>query len=145
MRWASKFSISTRLSRTSPASFAVFFFQAEDGIRDVAVTGVQTCALPILVHVLVDEALKGPFRTSVHILVQQLLVAHSVSAFHLTNCRWSRGTEKIFSYPVLSHCAWCEPCRGGGTGLVFRSTVAMTWHHSRISSGSRPTLMHHSR
>src|SRR2546422_7891863 len=25
----------------------IFFFQAEDGIRDVAVTGVQTCALPI--------------------------------------------------------------------------------------------------
>src|SRR5256884_2453982 len=30
----------------------VFFFQAEDGIRDVAVTGVQTCALPILLWVL---------------------------------------------------------------------------------------------
>src|SRR2546422_7969416 len=29
----------------SPPLF--FFFQAEDGIRDVAVTGVQTCALPI--------------------------------------------------------------------------------------------------
>src|SRR2546422_4875539 len=27
--------------------FGFFFFQAEDGIRDVAVTGVQTCALPI--------------------------------------------------------------------------------------------------
>src|SRR5438105_14292735 len=26
-----------------------FFFQAEDGIRDPLVTGVQTCALPILV------------------------------------------------------------------------------------------------
>src|SRR5690606_40992381 len=26
-----------------------FFFQAEDGIRDFHVTGVQTCALPILV------------------------------------------------------------------------------------------------
>ena len=25
----------------------VFFFQAEDGIRDDLVTGVQTCALPI--------------------------------------------------------------------------------------------------
>src|SRR2546428_1860900 len=25
----------------------VFFFQAEDGIRDLIVTGVQTCALPI--------------------------------------------------------------------------------------------------
>src|SRR2546422_3465027 len=27
--------------------YVFFFFQAEDGIRDVAVTGVQTCALPI--------------------------------------------------------------------------------------------------
>src|SRR5699024_11749814 len=29
-------------------SFYFFFFQAEDGIRDRNVTGVQTCALPIL-------------------------------------------------------------------------------------------------
>src|SRR5437762_14242545 len=28
--------------------FFFFFFQAEDGIRDTSVTGVQTCALPIL-------------------------------------------------------------------------------------------------
>src|SRR5947209_11898389 len=28
--------------------FAIFFFQAEDGIRAIGVTGVQTCALPIL-------------------------------------------------------------------------------------------------
>src|SRR5258707_11720742 len=27
--------------------FFLFFFQAEDGIRDIGVTGVQTCALPI--------------------------------------------------------------------------------------------------
>src|SRR2546422_9541055 len=31
----------------SDSFFFFFFFQAEDGIRDVAVTGVQTCALPI--------------------------------------------------------------------------------------------------
>src|SRR5690606_40356744 len=32
-----------------PAAFLIFFFfQAEDGIRDFHVTGVQTCALPIL-------------------------------------------------------------------------------------------------
>src|SRR2546429_4571179 len=36
-----------------------FFFQAEDGIRDVAVTGVQTCALPIC-------SLVGPCRTELH-------------------------------------------------------------------------------
>src|SRR5256886_12907857 len=29
------------------ASSDFFFFQAEDGIRDLTVTGVQTCALPI--------------------------------------------------------------------------------------------------
>src|SRR2546430_8610126 len=28
-------------------SFSLLFFQAEDGIRDLTVTGVQTCALPI--------------------------------------------------------------------------------------------------
>src|SRR5256885_8902426 len=32
----------------SSASGRFFFFQAEDGIRDYKVTGVQTCALPIL-------------------------------------------------------------------------------------------------
>ena len=31
-----------------------FFFQAEDGIRDYKVTGVQTCALPIWLVWLVD-------------------------------------------------------------------------------------------
>src|SRR5260370_40152051 len=30
--------------------FIFFFFQAEDGIRDSSVTGVQTCALPISVE-----------------------------------------------------------------------------------------------
>src|SRR2546430_5727987 len=36
-------------SRVYPVTklFSVFFFQAEDGIRDLTVTGVQTCALPI--------------------------------------------------------------------------------------------------
>src|SRR5437879_10055936 len=29
------------------SNFFFFFFQAEDGIRDTSVTGVQTCALPI--------------------------------------------------------------------------------------------------
>src|SRR2546426_5614267 len=40
-----------------------FFFQAEDGIRDYKVTGVQTCALPIL----------GPLRA--HARVEKELFA----------------------------------------------------------------------
>src|SRR2546430_12935442 len=45
-----------------------FFFQAEDGIRDLTVTGVQTCALPISVRSLYAttgveavQSLQGPF------------------------------------------------------------------------------------
>src|SRR5439155_19094252 len=36
------------VSRSSVLLSWFFFFQAEDGIRDGHVTGVQTCALPIL-------------------------------------------------------------------------------------------------
>src|SRR5205823_11160190 len=48
--------------------FCLFFFQAEDGIRDKLVTGVQTCALPICLeqHVEVVDALlkaEADFRT----------------------------------------------------------------------------------
>src|SRR2546429_7233316 len=43
-----------------------FFFQAEDGIRDVAVTGVQTCALPIS---------SAPFRAALSCEVEPRLAA----------------------------------------------------------------------
>src|SRR2546425_6061872 len=36
--------------------FIFFFFQAEDGIRDKLVTGVQTCALPISLRAAIDSA-----------------------------------------------------------------------------------------
>src|SRR2546430_5772460 len=37
----------TRAWHSALSYFYHFFFQAEDGIRDLTVTGVQTCALPI--------------------------------------------------------------------------------------------------
>src|SRR5690554_7638236 len=47
-------------------SFFFFFFQAEDGIRDADVTGVQTCALPISpprrCYYLVSPPLAWPIR-----------------------------------------------------------------------------------
>src|SRR2546430_7397664 len=46
-----------------------FFFQAEDGIRDLTVTGVQTCALPILLYVM--RTILFGFGTN-HQLVQGL-------------------------------------------------------------------------
>src|SRR2546430_7631036 len=40
-------SVCTQLNRSFYLFVFFFFFQAEDGIRDLTVTGVQTCALPI--------------------------------------------------------------------------------------------------
>src|SRR5690606_143875 len=40
----------------------VFFFQAEDGIRDFHVTGVQTCALPISVYEAPKDPVSGFFE-----------------------------------------------------------------------------------
>src|SRR2546422_9843265 len=42
-----------------------FFFQAEDGIRDVAVTGVQTCALPISGGFITARTGSAPEATSI--------------------------------------------------------------------------------
>src|SRR3712207_9207254 len=50
-----------------------FFFQAEDGIRDIGVTGVQTCALPISGFASLHVAL-----TLVIALVAQATVRHAV-------------------------------------------------------------------
>src|SRR3712207_8839265 len=38
--------------------FYFFFFQAEDGIRDIGVTGVQTCALPICLTAVYDPVIR---------------------------------------------------------------------------------------
>src|SRR5690606_40059569 len=50
------------------SGFVFFFFQAEDGIRDFHVTGVQTCALPISLRtlygaLLANAAKRGDFNT----------------------------------------------------------------------------------
>src|SRR3712207_7227301 len=57
-------------SCSSSSNIALIFFQAEDGIRDIGVTGVQTCALPIYdrlrhAHVLSVRATKELQRRGV--------------------------------------------------------------------------------
>src|SRR5256885_4772493 len=47
-----------RTSATVSWKGFVFFFQAEDGIRDYKVTGVQTCALPICLRQQRDAELR---------------------------------------------------------------------------------------
>src|SRR5688572_32054578 len=45
--------------------WSIFFFQAEDGIRDLTVTGVQTCALPILLGLADRERRRDAFERGV--------------------------------------------------------------------------------
>src|SRR5688572_33007022 len=58
-----------------------FFFQAEDGIRDLTVTGVQTCALPISDEIAEEDPLAGVanlFDVSVVFIVGLMLTLFSV-------------------------------------------------------------------
>src|SRR2546430_10600652 len=56
-----------------------FFFQAEDGIRDLTVTGVQTCALPI-------SALRAP-RCECSNIMYRLRFVRSVQSGSMTRDR----------------------------------------------------------
>src|SRR5688572_21414794 len=58
-----------------PAVLVFFFFQAEDGIRDLTVTGVQTCALPISLHT--NDA-PSAFTRLIDMGVEPFLVASTV-------------------------------------------------------------------
>src|SRR5256884_6762884 len=72
MEWENTFASAVETLDTSTAMgrfmiYIFFFFQADDGIRDVAVTGVQTCALPIsprsnMVVRLLAYSGRGPIR-----------------------------------------------------------------------------------
>src|SRR5207245_6293667 len=62
-----------------------FFFQAEDGIRDATVTGVQTCALPI------SRSLSGMMALSVMVIPSgQTFVQHFVMLQYPMPCSLSR-------------------------------------------------------
>src|SRR5256885_12719823 len=54
LRWAPRMNCLQAALPTTRMHVSFFFFQAEDGIRDYKVTGVQTCALPISRHQLLS-------------------------------------------------------------------------------------------
>src|SRR5207249_5522097 len=74
-----------------------FFFQAEDGIRDRNVTGVQTCALPIYDRRLIKE--RAPTKIC-GITFQAFAVEHSILA-PAVGYRVSAGRACVFYGPDL--------------------------------------------
>src|SRR5216684_7972261 len=109
-----------------------FFFQAEDGIRDVAVTGVQTCALPISASW--SSAASGPrwantSGSAVRRLACTVLASwtrRSIGscgrrrAYELTNRRRSGSRRRRMSSAddagVYGFAAGTQPGGGGGGG-----------------------------
>src|SRR5256884_1102830 len=81
--------------------FFFFFFQAEDGIRDVAVTGVQTCALPISLTVCHWQTVKA-----------REAEVHAIGA----SADEARHTGSLDSMPLLVVSR--DPEKGAAPGLI---------------------------
>src|SRR5256885_4377475 len=84
-------------------STSIFFFQAEDGIRDYKVTGVQTCALPICAELLEAD----PRQLVAHRLHEAGVVHGDVNARHI---------PRILKDSASSITMW-----GMGSGTMRRS------------------------
>src|SRR5256885_11898208 len=78
-----------------------FFFQAEDGIRDYKVTGVQTCALPIF----------GPRSPDLSISIPRVLRAHESSVIVPIECK-TENSKKEFG---------CDDHLGQALDYLYRS------------------------
>src|SRR2546421_8946921 len=83
----------SRPACSRPSFVSFFFFQAEDGIRDLIVTGVQTCALPIL-PAFVWEYSTG-FVLQPTVLTFSAIVFVTIFSTIVAFASWTRGVELI--------------------------------------------------
>src|SRR2546429_6054659 len=82
-----------------------FFFQAEDGIRDVAVTGVQTCALPIFRLSTSRGRTTPPLRTATRCSAAARPGGSSSPACRRTRDR--KSTRLNSSHGYISYAVFC--------------------------------------
>src|SRR5207248_5037935 len=87
------FSLCSIILSTAVSVFLFFFFQAEDGIRDRTVTGVQTCALPIFADI--PSALRdiGDLQTAIPRIAKDPSLLNSIR----------KSVERIPTKHVLVH------------------------------------------
>src|SRR2546430_5536220 len=106
--------------------FLFFFFQAEDGIRDLTVTGVQTCALPICL----------PMRPGILVLLEavaQLWAAEDlyvalvgrVACFTAGGAQCSgtqrdrKSTRLNSSHSQISYAVFCLKKKNSTTRIIY--------------------------
>src|SRR5690606_40701061 len=90
-----------------------FFFQAEDGIRDFHVTGVQTCALPIWILVADLRDQQG------HEQVRDAAVArHRVAGVAAARAGQQRVVDRGHAPSPIFSTACCMPLRRASTSTL---------------------------
>src|SRR5438034_5100980 len=94
-----------------------FFFQAEDGIRDHCVTGVQTCALPIYASVAVTEGLLQLMNDD----ELEGVIAHELS--HVRNYDILISSIAATLAGAITWIAHWGPWLGGGDREIGRAHV----------------------
>src|SRR2546426_8742682 len=83
---------------------AFFFFQAEDGIRDYKVTGVQTCALPICTRSSSSREYLHRVADQDHLIVRAKAMVHRVL---IEGGRDRKSTRLNSSHLVISYAVFC--------------------------------------
>src|SRR5688500_4555042 len=89
------------LSAASSLFCVVFFFQAEDGIRDYKVTGVQTCAVPILAAYLMAPFSVLPLAAAGGIFTLLTIGAVPLALWLLGVRDWRCYGAAVVSAPIL--------------------------------------------
>src|SRR5438309_5594942 len=117
-------------------AFIAFFFQAEDGIRDGTVTGVQTCALPI-----------SDGQVPEHDLVAQegeeRMRRHTLEVVQLLECVVDRALARGMACGVEGHCRERVRERGQEPGGAAQSTLprppasAAAWMSGSLDAAAR--------
>src|SRR6266478_701000 len=98
-----------------------FFFQAEDGIRDLTVTGVQTCALPIYAW----TADPGCVKTRVFTQSRPIAEITIIKAFRL-DARFNESSGLTGVY-TLSPRRTCLKALSASSGMPFLRIVIPLW------------------
>src|SRR2546426_10957327 len=105
--------------------FLFFFFQAEDGIRDYKVTGVQTCALPISERALTSIATAVLFAG---------LLSGCASKGGSLGMTVPRGTDGSAGYEI-GGASPADPPRAGRLGAIIHTPSAFDCQAERANAG----------
>src|SRR2546430_2501562 len=110
-----------------------FFFQAEDGIRDLTVTGVQTCALPISTWT--KSAARMPRACTVRNCFQVGPVRRGAGSIPVS-CRICHTVEAAMGWPSLTSSPCTRRCPHVGLSVAMQITSL----RMAAAVGGRPGL-----